>query len=88
MLLTQIPEYATAKNSVYYWERLGRTDKVAVERLAHWKGILEEFRTMKRTGDELTPPTKQMQKVKKLKEKREAIKKQREIWVPPPLIWS
>jgi hypothetical protein len=50
MLISHLPEYQSARASVYYWQKQiegGRSDEASKARLQHWKGIIAEFRSKK-----------------------------------------
>ena len=78
MTLTSDPRYICAKASVYYWQKLGRTDPAAIAKLAHWQGVLDELRT-KHNGTAALH-RKRAPGPKKLVEMP--------VWKPTPLCWD
>jgi hypothetical protein len=57
MFITSSAEYLSARASVYYWQKQKRTDDYAMQRLAYWKDIVQQFRALKtsRKGIPLGP---------------------------------
>jgi hypothetical protein len=49
MFITSCAEYLSARASVYYWQKQNRTDDYAMQRLAYWKEIVQQFRALKTT---------------------------------------
>ena len=78
MALTTDPRYTCARASVYYWQKLKRTDPVAVAKLAYWQGILDEIRAKHNSSTALH------------RKRAPGPKKPVEmpVWTPTPLRWD
>jgi len=80
MALTSDPRYTCARASVAYWQKLGRTDPVAVAKLAHWQGILDDLRAKHNSTTALHR--------KRAPGPKKRVEMPLPEWKPTPLCWD
>ena len=103
-MISQNPEYQSARSSTYYWRKQiasGRTDDYSKERMLYWTTLIAEIRAKAKFGkrggrvpgalnksNPLYAAPLKIKPAKMPKISKEVVQKEREEWIPQALNWD